>query len=220
VRSLSRLRTKTFEARVVGAANDIDLAVLKIDATNLHSVPIADYDALRKGDLVFAIGSPGSLRDSVTMGIVSAVARQLESDSPLVYVQTDAPINPGSSGGARQHGRRAGGHQRLDLESHRRQRGARLCDSELGRRRGVPEAPDLGPPGARRNRPVGGEFPIVLSRRLNESTVAVMQSDPGPFSGPGFTQGRRTGVAFNRSTSRGTDCSARASRTSQAAIGV
>ena len=100
VRSLSSLRTKTFEARVVGAANDIDLAVLKIDATNLLPVPIADYDKLRKGDLVFAIGSPGGLRDSVSMGIVSAVARQLEPDSPLVYVQTDAPISPGSSGGA------------------------------------------------------------------------------------------------------------------------
>ena len=91
--------TKRFDARIVGVVNDIDLAVLKIDAANLHALAIADYDTVRKGDIVFALGSPGGLRDSVTMGIVSTVARQLDPDSPLVYIQTDAPINPGNSGG-------------------------------------------------------------------------------------------------------------------------
>jgi serine protease Do len=91
--------TKTFEARIVGVVKDIDLAVLKIDASNLHALTIGDYDTVRKGDIVFALGSPGGLRDSVSMGVVSTAARQLDPDSPLVYIQTDAAINPGNSGG-------------------------------------------------------------------------------------------------------------------------
>jgi serine protease Do len=91
--------TRAFDATIVGVATDIDLAVLKIDAANLHALTIGDYDAVRKGDIVFALGSPGGLRDSVSMGVVSAAARQLDPDSPLVYIQTDAAINPGNSGG-------------------------------------------------------------------------------------------------------------------------
>jgi serine protease Do len=91
--------TKTFDAQVIGAAQDIDLAVLKIDASNLPALTIGDYERVHKGDIVFALGSPNGLRDSVTMGVVSTVARQLDPDSPLVYIQTDAPINPGNSGG-------------------------------------------------------------------------------------------------------------------------
>lgn len=86
------------DAQIVGLAREIDVALLKVDGP-LPALPMADYDALRQGALVFAFGSPEGLRDSVTMGVVSAVARQLEQDSPLVYVQTDAPINPGNSGG-------------------------------------------------------------------------------------------------------------------------
>ena len=91
--------TKTFDARIIGVAKDIDLAVLKIDATNLPALTMGNYHAVRKGDIVFALGSPSGLRGSVSMGVVSAVARQLDPDSPLVYIQTDAPINPGNSGG-------------------------------------------------------------------------------------------------------------------------
>ena len=91
--------TKTFEARIVGEVKELDLAVLKIDAPNLRALTIGNYDAVRKGDIVFALGSPGGLRGSVSMGVVSTVARQLDPDSPLVYIQTDAPINPGNSGG-------------------------------------------------------------------------------------------------------------------------
>ena len=80
-------------------APDIDLALLKIDATALHALAFADYDQVQQGELVFAFGSPGGLPNSVTMGVVSTVARQLDPDSPSVYVQTDAPINPGNSGG-------------------------------------------------------------------------------------------------------------------------
>jgi serine protease Do len=91
--------TKTFDAQVIGAAQGVDLAVLKIDASNLPALTIGDYEKVQKGDIVFALGSPNGLRDSVTMGVVSTVARQMDPDSPLVYIQTDAPINPGNSGG-------------------------------------------------------------------------------------------------------------------------
>ena len=91
--------TRTFDARIVGAVKDIDLAVLKIDTANLVALSVGDYDSVRKGDIVFALGSPGGLRDSVSMGVVSTAARQLDPDSPLVYIQTDAAINPGNSGG-------------------------------------------------------------------------------------------------------------------------
>ena len=66
----------------------------------LPALAIANYDEVRQGQLVFAFGSPEGLRNSVTMGVVSAVARQPDADHPLVYIQTDAPINHGSSGGA------------------------------------------------------------------------------------------------------------------------
>ena len=86
-------------ARVVGVAGDLDLALLKVEAENLPKLPLAPYRDLQQGELVFAFGSPEGLGNSVTMGVVSATARQLDPDSPLVYVQTDAPINPGNSGG-------------------------------------------------------------------------------------------------------------------------
>jgi serine protease Do len=88
------------EASIVGIAKELDLALLKIDdAASPPALPLADYDAVRQGQLVFAFGSPEGLRNSVTMGVVSAVARQPDVDNPLVYVQTDAPINHGNSGG-------------------------------------------------------------------------------------------------------------------------
>jgi serine protease Do len=98
VRSLVKARGRTVDATIVGVAREIDLALLKIDDA-LPALPIADYDALRQGELVFAFGSPEGLRNSMTMGIVSAVARQPDPDNPLVYVQTDASINHGNSGG-------------------------------------------------------------------------------------------------------------------------
>jgi serine protease Do len=102
VRSLVKGRGRTLDAKIVGVAREIDLALLKVDGIEdaaLPPLPIADYDALRQGEIVFAFGSPEGLRNSVTMGIVSAVARQPDADNPLVYVQTDAPINHGNSGG-------------------------------------------------------------------------------------------------------------------------
>jgi serine protease Do len=99
LRSLAAEASQTVEARVVGTASDIDLALLKVDVTGLRALPLANYDTIRQGELVFAFGSPEGLRNSVTMGVVSAVARQPDPDSSTVYVQTDAPINPGNSGG-------------------------------------------------------------------------------------------------------------------------
>lgn len=93
------LQGKTYEARMVGITREIDLAVIKIEAHGLPSLPIPKPNLPRQGEMVFAFGSPEGLRDTVTMGVVSAVARQPDPDSPLVYVQTDTPINPGNSGG-------------------------------------------------------------------------------------------------------------------------
>jgi serine protease Do len=92
-------RGRTVEARIVGADAEIDLALLKVQVSGLVAVPLADYNNLRQGEVVFAFGSPEGLQDSVSMGVVSAAARQRDADSPMVFVQTDAPINPGSSGG-------------------------------------------------------------------------------------------------------------------------
>jgi len=92
-------RSRIVEARVVGSDEDIDLAVLKIEATKLPALHLADYNKLRQGDFVFAFGSPEGLQDSVTMGVVSTPARQMDPDSPMVYVQSDAATNPGNSGG-------------------------------------------------------------------------------------------------------------------------
>jgi serine protease Do len=99
VNSILRSRGHTFEARTLGLSREIDLAVLKVDAKGLPALPIGDYSLLRQGELVFAFGSPGGLRNSVTMGVVSAIARQPDPDNPMVYIQSDAPINPGNSGG-------------------------------------------------------------------------------------------------------------------------
>ena len=65
----------------------------------LPALPLATYSKIRQGETVFAFGSPIGLRNSLTHGLVSAVARQIDPDSPLIYIQTDAPINPGNSGG-------------------------------------------------------------------------------------------------------------------------
>jgi serine protease Do len=86
-------------ARVIGVSREKDLALLKIENTKLPALPLAAYTSVRQGHTVFAFGSPEGLRNSITHGLISAVARQLDPDSPLIYIQTDAPINPGNSGG-------------------------------------------------------------------------------------------------------------------------
>ncbi len=92
-------RSNTVGARIVGIASELDLALLKVDGLKLPALPLATYSDVRQGETVFAFGSPIGMRNSLTHGLVSAVARQVDPDSPLIYVQTDAPINPGNSGG-------------------------------------------------------------------------------------------------------------------------
>ena len=86
-------------AKLVGVDQQSDLAVLKIDAKDLPALELADSDQLKQGQVVFAFGSPQGLENSVTMGVVSATARQVSDENPTTYIQTDAPINPGNSGG-------------------------------------------------------------------------------------------------------------------------
>jgi serine protease Do len=92
-------RATTLPAHIVGVTTELDLAVLKVEGLKLPALPLATYSELRQGETVFAFGSPIGLRNTLTHGMVSAVARQVDPDSPLIYVQTDAPINPGNSGG-------------------------------------------------------------------------------------------------------------------------
>ena len=91
-------KTRTMSARLVGFSSEIDLALLKVE-TKLPALTLATYRNVRQGEIVFAFGSPGGLRNTITRGIVSAVARQTDPDSPLIFIQTDAAINPGNSGG-------------------------------------------------------------------------------------------------------------------------
>jgi serine protease Do len=92
--------TRTVDARLVGIDTESDLALIRIDETGLPALSFGDSDKLRQGDLVFAVGSPMGLSNSVSMGVVSAAARAVNNDNPILYIQTDASINPGNSGGA------------------------------------------------------------------------------------------------------------------------
>jgi serine protease Do len=91
-------KRRILEAKLLGVHKETDLALLKIDEHDLPTLPLLQQRA-RVGQLVFAIGSPEGLQNSVTMGVVSAVARQADPSKALTYIQTDAPINPGNSGG-------------------------------------------------------------------------------------------------------------------------
>ncbi len=92
-------KTNIVPAQIVGVARDIDIALLKIEGKSLPALPLAPYRDLRQGEMVFAFGSPEGLRNTVTHGVISAVARQSDPDSQQISIQTDAPINPGNSGG-------------------------------------------------------------------------------------------------------------------------
>ena len=88
-----------FPAKLIGVDRDVDIAVVKIEGANFPTLSFLDSDKLRQGQLVVALGSPRGLQNSFTHGVISATSRQLKTDSPMVYIQTDAPINPGNSGG-------------------------------------------------------------------------------------------------------------------------
>ena len=98
-RSILSPRPRVVGAQVVAVDEETDLSVLKVEEQELPFLELADSDSVRPGQLVLAFGSPLGLDSSVTLGVVSAVARQLEPDDPMIYIQTDASINPGNSGG-------------------------------------------------------------------------------------------------------------------------
>lgn len=96
---------KTYEAKIIGADPATDVALIKVDAEGLPFVNFADSDKLRLGEWVLAIGSPlgEELRSTITAGIVSAKGRQMPSNGEFKiesFIQTDAAVNPGNSGGA------------------------------------------------------------------------------------------------------------------------
>jgi S1-C subfamily serine protease len=91
---------RKFPAQPLGAAPDLDLAVLKIGARGLPTLPLGDSRKLQVGDYVVAIGNPFGLGQTVTSGIISATDRPLGQGDSRRFIQTDAPINPGNSGGA------------------------------------------------------------------------------------------------------------------------
>ena len=93
---------RSFEAKVVGTDKPSDLAVLRIDAPNLKTLALGDSDEVRVGDVVLAVGNPLGVGQTVTMGIVSAKGRSTSTGDGSFedFIQTDAPINRGNSGGA------------------------------------------------------------------------------------------------------------------------
>jgi Do/DeqQ family serine protease len=92
---------RDFTGKVIGTDPQTDVAVVKINANDLPTLPFANSDAARVGDLCFAIGNPFGQDHTVTMGIVSAKHRVLERSTYIQnFIQTDASINPGNSGGA------------------------------------------------------------------------------------------------------------------------
>ena len=90
---------RRYEAELLGSDQPTDIAVLRIRGTSLPELPLGDSDAVEIGDYAMAIGNPFGLGQTVTAGIISALARGLSEEGYESYIQTDAPINPGNSGG-------------------------------------------------------------------------------------------------------------------------
>lgn len=91
---------REFSARIIGTDKATDLALIKINATNLPAIKVISSDDIKVGEWVLAIGHPLNLRATVTAGIVSAKARSLGANGVEAFIQTDAAINQGNSGGA------------------------------------------------------------------------------------------------------------------------
>jgi S1-C subfamily serine protease len=90
---------RTLPAQFVGADGPSDIAILKIEAEGLQPLPFGDSDKVNVGQTVFAVGNPLGLQETVTQGIISAKGRRALSEAANEFFQTDAAINPGSSGG-------------------------------------------------------------------------------------------------------------------------
>jgi serine protease Do len=91
---------REIEARIIGVDPETDLALVKVDATNLPTIPWGNSDQLKVAEWVMAIGNPFQLNQTVTLGIVSALGRRVGITEYEDFIQTDAAINPGNSGGA------------------------------------------------------------------------------------------------------------------------
>ncbi len=91
---------REFSARIIGTDKTTDLALIKVDGKNLPTLPIADSDKVKVGEWVIAVGNPFGLNNTVTAGIISAKARSLGANGVESFIQTDAAINAGNSGGA------------------------------------------------------------------------------------------------------------------------
>ena len=96
---LARSRVVPEDATIVGTFKEGDIAMIKIAKSGLPALRFANYDKLQQGQVVFAFGSPEGLQNSVSMGVVSSIARQPDINSPFLYIQTDTAMNPGNSGG-------------------------------------------------------------------------------------------------------------------------
>jgi len=90
---------REFKAKVIGSDKRTDIALLKIEATGLPAVKFGDANKLKVGEWVIAIGSPFGFENTVTAGIVSAKGRSLPQENFVPFIQTDAAVNPGNSGG-------------------------------------------------------------------------------------------------------------------------
>lgn len=91
---------REFNAKIIGTDPSTDLALIKINAKDLPTLPIGDSDKLQVGEWCIAVGNPFGLNNTVTAGIISAKARSLGANGVESFIQTDAAINPGNSGGA------------------------------------------------------------------------------------------------------------------------
>ena len=97
---------RQFKGRIIGTDEETDLALIKIEGDDFPTIPVGDSDALKVGEWVLAVGNPFNLTSTVTAGIVSAKSRSLGmgqqtgKQSIESYIQTDAAINQGNSGGA------------------------------------------------------------------------------------------------------------------------
>ena len=91
---------REYSARIIGTDKTTDLALIKVDGKNLPTLPIANSDNVKVGEWVIAVGNPFGLNNTVTAGIISAKARSLGANGVESFIQTDAAINAGNSGGA------------------------------------------------------------------------------------------------------------------------
>lgn len=90
---------RNYPAKVLGADPLTDIAILKIEASELAPAPLGDSDQVRPGQMVFAVGNPYGLQETITQGIISGIGRRSTTEAVNEFFQTDTAINPGNSGG-------------------------------------------------------------------------------------------------------------------------